>query len=141
VSDARAEALSTVLEAAGNWLSELSQYIIPASQAADDGADYSEAYAKLEAALALLEPTPAESEAEPTSNLTPYDTGERLEPRTWVTSTAGVTKDNADDFGKVDFDADDGRTVATLWIERKPDGTYALKGYANEPLSNEIGES
>jgi hypothetical protein len=68
-------------------------------------------------------------------SLTPYDTGERLEPKTWVTSTAGLTKDNANDFGKVDFDADDGSTVATLWIERNEHGTYTLKGYFNEPLA------
>lgn len=70
--------------------------------------------------------------------LTPYDTGQRLEPKTWVTSTAGVTKGNADDFGKVDFDTDSTSTLATLWIERQEDGTYTLKGYANEPLKIEI---
>lgn len=72
--------------------------------------------------------------------LTPYDKGTRLEPRTWVTSTAGVTRDNADDFGKVDFDNEESSTVATLWIERQDDGSYTLKGYTNQPLKIEVEE-
>lgn len=56
-----------------------------------------------------------------TSNLTPFDTGERLEPHVW----AGA----ADcDLGKVDFDDDEGRTVATVYGERSGvDGSYVLK--------------
>jgi hypothetical protein len=44
--------------------------------------------------------------------LTPYDQGTVLEPRTWVTSSSGVTRDggNIDDFGRVDFDNDEGST-------------------------------
>jgi hypothetical protein len=43
--------------------------------------------------------------------LTPYDTGAVLQPRTWVTATAGLTSSNEDDFGRVDFDNDEGSTV------------------------------
>lgn len=59
-------------------------------------------------------------------NLTPYDTGERLVPKTWVTSTAGLTRDNINDFGKVDFDNDEGATMATVWIARDASGDYTL---------------
>lgn len=60
-------------------------------------------------------------------NLTPYDTGERLEPKLWVTSTAGLTRDNADEFGKVDFDDEEGATAFTVRAERNPDGSYTLR--------------
>ena len=60
------------------------------------------------------------------SRPTPYDTGERLEPKLYVTSTAGLTRDNAKDFGMVDFDNDSGETLATVWAERNPDGSYTL---------------
>lgn len=62
---------------------------------------------------------------------TPYDTGERLEPQPWVSNTdlarerAGLTKD-ADRFGRVDFDNDEGRTVLTVWVERTELGGYAM---------------
>lgn len=44
------------------------------------------------------------------SDLTPYDTGARAEPHRWQ-----PRKD--DHYGKVDFDAPDGTTIATVWIE------------------------
>ena len=47
-------------------------------------------------------------------NLTPYDTGEMLEPKLYVTSTAGVTASNRGDFGKVDFENDESATVLTM---------------------------
>jgi hypothetical protein len=70
---------------------------------------------------------------------TPYDTGERLEPRVWPTSEPGV-KYSPTRYGKVDFDDEESSTVATLWIERQGDGTYTLKGYTNEPLTIEVEE-
>jgi hypothetical protein len=73
--------------------------------------------------------------------LTPYDTGERLAPIPWVQGEAkrrGIAE--KDDYGKVDFDDDESSTVATLWIEKGPDGTYVLKGYTNDPLKVEIEE-
>lgn len=52
------------------------------------------------------------------NHLTPYDTGERAEPHPWVTSTQGVGRTNdRDDWGKVDFDDDEGITIATIWLE------------------------
>jgi hypothetical protein len=74
------------------------------------------------------------------AKLTPYDTGARLQPIPWVLGTSGLTRDNAEDFGKVDFDDDESSTVATLWIERQDDGSYVLKGYTNEPLKIEVEE-
>lgn len=73
--------------------------------------------------------------------LTPYDTGERLEPMPWVKDgIAGQFEPRPaepDDYGRVDFDDSDS-TVATLWIERRDDGGYVLKGYFNEPLTVEL---
>jgi len=51
-------------------------------------------------------------------SLTPYDTGDVLEPRTWVTSTAGLTADNKDAFGKVDFDDDESATRLIVQVVR-----------------------
>lgn len=65
---------------------------------------------------------------------TPYDTGNRLEPRPWT----APHRESEDDYGKVDFDAEDSFTVATLWIEKGDDGVYVLKGYINESLRVEI---
>lgn len=75
--------------------------------------------------------------------LTPYDTGERLEPKTWVDEDGIAGEElrrpaEPDDYGRVDFDAEDSSTVATLYIERQADGSYVLKGYTNEPLKVEI---
>lgn len=56
-----------------------------------------------------------------TSNLTPFDTGDRLEPHVW-------TGAHDSDLGKVDFDDDEGRTVVTVHGERSEvDGSYVLK--------------
>lgn len=52
------------------------------------------------------------------TNLTPYDTGEVLEPKTHVTSTAGLTSSNRDWFGLVDFDNDESGTEFTVKIVR-----------------------
>jgi hypothetical protein len=46
--------------------------------------------------------------------------------------------EEADRYGKVDFEDDAGGTVATLWMERNADGSYTLKGYTNEPIKVEI---
>ena len=70
------------------------------------------------------------------SKPTPYDTGKRLEPRAWQ----NAHRESEDDFGKVDFDNEESATVATLYIERDDDGTYALRGYTNEPLKVEIDD-
>lgn len=77
------------------------------------------------------------------AELTPYDTGERAEPVFWVATGAPhrpAIERPAEDYGKVDFDDEEGATIATLWIERQPDGSYTLKGYTNEPLKIEVEE-
>lgn len=63
--------------------------------------------------------------------LTPYDTGARLEPRVWVHEN--VTSPNGEarpaepgDYGRVDFDNDEGATVASLYIEAIEHG-YAVR--------------
>lgn len=68
-----------------------------------------------------------------TGTITPYDTGERLEPHLWVRSAghAPLPRDPAtglvtdDDFGWVDFDDTEGRTVLSLYIQRTKSG-YVL---------------
>lgn len=70
------------------------------------------------------------------ADLTPYDTGKRLEPRQWEKRHF----EDADDYGKVDFDNEESATIATLYIEREADGSYTLRGYTNEPLKVEIEE-
>jgi hypothetical protein len=74
-----------------------------------------------------------------TAGLTPYDRGERLEPKPWVRPVPLIRRED-EDYGKVDFDDDGDYTVATLWIERREDGSYVLKGYNNEPLEVEIDD-
>lgn len=53
-----------------------------------------------------------------TNPLTPYDTGEVLEP---VLQGNGFT-DCPEDWGKVDFDDDEGMTQAVVSTERSDDG-------------------
>lgn len=52
-----------------------------------------------------------------TSSLTPYDTGDRLEPRPWRLT------DN-DHYGYVDFDDDESATVFTI-VGKRPDHNTA----------------
>ncbi|MFT4284292.1 MAG: hypothetical protein QM598_05600 [Protaetiibacter sp.] len=69
------------------------------------------------------------------AELTPYDTGARLEPRTWVEDVGGswVTGSERlrdafpDDFGRVDFDDDEGATIATIYVERGPGSTPSYR--------------
>jgi hypothetical protein len=68
------------------------------------------------------------------SKRTPYDTGKRAEPKQWEKRHF----EDDDDYGKVDFNADDDYTIATLYIEQNEDGSYTLRGWANEPLKVEI---
>lgn len=50
------------------------------------------------------------------SDLTPYDTGARLQPRAWVPAL------NPGNYGKVDFENEESATVLTLHVERAGDG-------------------
>ncbi|MGY4541377.1 hypothetical protein ACVWY0_001286 [Arthrobacter sp. UYNi723] len=55
------------------------------------------------------------------AELTPYDTGDRLEPHPWPRNTP-------EDYGKVDFDDEEGATALTLHVDRNKDasGGYTL---------------
>lgn len=61
------------------------------------------------------------------ANLTPYDTGERLAPMIWVRGdTVGLGENTRaatnDDYGRVDFDNDEGATIASLYLGRTEHG-------------------
>lgn len=64
--------------------------------------------------------------------LTPYDTGERAQPIPWV-SSIDRTRDrvngvaDSDRYGRVDFDDDESRTVATVRVSKDPEtGSYVV---------------
>lgn len=58
--------------------------------------------------------------------LTPYDTGERCEAKSWILYGTKVSETTpAENFGKVDFDNED-HTVVIAWVGRCPDGTHRL---------------
>lgn len=75
--------------------------------------------------------------------LTPYDTGERLETHVWVKgemATPGGLPRRVirDDYGRVDFENEEGVTVLTALVERTADG-YALRvDNLSEPLAVEV---
>lgn len=58
--------------------------------------------------------------------LTPYDTGERLEPKPWV---GPGSKRPHDDYGKVDFENDESVTEVTIHVERAADGRLDVHIY------------
>lgn len=66
--------------------------------------------------------------------LTPYDTGRRGEPQVWSHITprefavaSPIERElEADRFGKVDLDGDDGETLVTVWIERNDAGEHVV---------------
>lgn len=68
--------------------------------------------------------------------LNPYDTGKRAEPKPWFrgewtpedyAAMSPIERTIEEDrFGKVDFEDDEGRTVATVWIEKGADGEYVV---------------
>jgi hypothetical protein len=59
--------------------------------------------------------------------LTPYDKGDRLEPRPWHVQPRNLEKDpeEAARYGKVDFDNEESATFLTAYVERNED----RKGY------------
>ena len=58
--------------------------------------------------------------------ITPYDTGERLEPKVWHIQPRNLpSQEEAERYGRVDFDDDEGQTVFTAYVERTPTG-YAV---------------
>lgn len=77
------------------------------------------------------------------STLTPYDTGQRLEPHAWVqgqvATPGGLPRQvEVDDYGRVDFDNDEGATVLTAYVERTATGGYVLHVDSTEPVDVEV---
>jgi len=75
--------------------------------------------------------------------LTPYDTGERLEPHVWVkgeVATPGGLPRRVirDDYGRVDFENEEGGTVLTVLVERAADGYVLRVDNLSEPLAVEV---
>lgn len=71
------------------------------------------------------------------SNLTPYDTGARLEPKPWnVRPEPGIAQADIDPdaYGRVDFDNDEGATVLTAYMEPDGNGGYTLHLDADEAV-------
>jgi len=54
------------------------------------------------------------------AELTPFDTGVRLEPQPWQPLLA-----EPQDWGKVDYDNDESNTVFTIWVENQQ-GEYVV---------------
>lgn len=59
------------------------------------------------------------------ATLTPYDAGERLEPKLWQ-EDGDPHLDDPDRYGRVDFDDDEGATIASAHIQRLPSGAFTL---------------
>jgi len=69
-----------------------------------------------------------ETTAEQPAELSPYDTGARCEPRVWLPYGTEVTPTTpAENFGKVDFDDDEGSTVCVVLVERGKDGVHTVR--------------
>lgn len=72
---------------------------------------------------------------------TPYDTGARCEPKPWQHDrrdvSAALAAGSGDDVGKVDFDDDEGCTVATVYVSRGPSGNHLIHIQAN-PTTTEV---
>lgn len=64
-------------------------------------------------------------------SLTPYDTGARLEPQPWHVQPRNLPNPGeADRYGKVDFDDDEGATALTVHVQRnETSGTNEDKSY------------
>lgn len=59
--------------------------------------------------------------------LSPYDTGKRCEPKSWIPyGTSVSTATPAENFGKVDFEDDEGHTIVVVHVERKDTGTHVV---------------
>ena len=65
---------------------------------------------------------------------TPYDTGKRLEPHVWVRNGRSGSKGHTrpakeEEYGRVDFDLDDGTTFLTLFIQPDQNAYEDRLGY------------
>lgn len=82
-----------------------------------------------------------------TDRLTPYDTGKRAEPSVWGRAElprpsteltpeayAELLTKAEDTYGRVDFDDDEGATVATIYVEKNDRGHYVIHVEAREDV-------
>ncbi|MFK0154154.1 hypothetical protein ACIQVK_19035 [Streptomyces sp. NPDC090493] len=64
------------------------------------------------------------------SELSPYDTGARCQPRLWQPNreavTAAMRSGEAEGIGNVDFTNDEDNTVVTVHVSRGDDGMYTV---------------
>ncbi|WP_326742819.1 hypothetical protein [Streptomyces sp. NBC_01768] len=64
------------------------------------------------------------------SELSPYDTGARCEPKLWQPNSEAVAavmrSGDAEDIGNVDFTNDEDSTVVTAHVSRSDDGMYTV---------------
>lgn len=66
--------------------------------------------------------------------LTPYDTGQRAEPKPWrriggemVAAMGPIAREMAEDrFGRVDFDDENGESLFTIWVDRNEQGARVV---------------
>jgi hypothetical protein len=75
--------------------------------------------------------------------LTPYDTGERLEPHLWVrgevASPGGLPRRACvDDYGRVDFENEEGGTVLTVHVSRTAGGYTLHVENLTDPILVEV---
>lgn len=75
--------------------------------------------------------------------LTPYDTGERLGPHLWVrgdvASPGGLPRRaGMDDYGRVDFENEEGGTVLTVHVSRTAGGYTLHMENLTDPLDLEV---
>lgn len=71
------------------------------------------------------------------SHLSPYDTGERLQPFPWVKEiNIDFAGSPADAYGRVDFDDDESSTVVSVVVKRDKAGDYTL--YVNNNRANGV---
>lgn len=74
--------------------------------------------------------------------ITPYDTGERLESKAWHVQPRNLpSREEAERYGRVDFDDDEGRTVLTAYVERTPIGHAVRIENAAEPVTATVAEA
>ncbi len=65
---------------------------------------------------------------ESTSALSPYDTGDRCEPKVWIPyGTAVSHAAPVESFGKVDFEDEEGGTVCVVHVERASDHRHIVQ--------------
>lgn len=64
------------------------------------------------------------------TDLSPYDTGTRCEPKMWQPDQNSVINamkyNETDDIGKVDFDDDEGHTVCVVHVEPDASGKFVV---------------